>query len=169
MSDRLAESAEVQGKPESSSPADATRLVSGDGLVAAITPFSPPLAVLLLILLSIRRRNRLIEGLRGDWLTLVIGVVLALTGAVEVVRFHFGQGTFGDVLGVLALIWLFLAGEHVLANPSGFLRTLSRSLGGFALMGLLAYFLPVTAKFHVLGQNIVLIEHVPGNVKATRC
>ena len=68
---------------------------------------------------------------------------------------------------MLALVWLFLVGEHVVASPCFFFRLLSRSFGVFSVFALIASLLPVSLKIPLFGQNLVLIEHVPENPKAT--
>lgn len=164
MPDPAAEGTEVLRKSE---PAHSTvrSLVWAEGLVGVILPFSPPLALLLLVVLSVIRRDRLLQGLRGERLTLVVAAAVVLAGLVEAVRFRFGRETFGDILGVLALVWLFAVGEYVLEDPSTFFRTLSRSLGVFALLGLLAYFLPLSFKLSLLGEDMIFIQRAPGNPK----
>ncbi|MDR5702775.1 MAG: O-antigen ligase family protein [Armatimonadota bacterium] len=164
MSDRVAEGTKALKQPESK--LSVVRSISMDGLVAALMPFSPPLALFLLLGLSMRRRDRLLGGLRQDRLTLGIVSAVVLVGVVEVIRFRFGRETFGDLLGVLALVWLYIVGEHILENPPVFFRILSRSLGVFALMGLLAYFLPVSLRFTALGQEIVFFQRAPGDPKS---
>ena len=165
MPDRPAEGTEVLRKSE---PAHSTvrSLVHVEGLAGAILPFSPPLALLLLVVLSARRRDRLLKGLRGDRLTLAVAGAVVLVGLVEAIRFRFGRETFGDILGVLALVWLFAAGEYVLEDPSTFFRTLSRSLGVFTLLGLLAYFLPISFKLSLLDEDMILFQGAPGYPKS---